>query len=252
MWTRKELKDIAKELMSKNYFRMLGVSAIASILTGSVYYYITTYFDELGNIIDTPSDPITTITFENGQENIFLFFLALLFVGSLVGFVFRTLYNIFIANPIMVGTSRYFINNRYQQGRFNNLFYAFSHHYLNSVKIIFLMNLKIFLWTLLLIIPGIIKAYEYSMIPYILAERPDISSEEAFKLSKKLTDDQKIHLFNLDLSFIGWLLLGALACGVGIIFVLPYYNATQTEVYFKLKEIKQVGITPDIPVAPTI
>lgn len=72
---------------------------------------------------------------------------------------------------------------------------------MNIVKITFFMQIKLMLWTLLFIIPGIIKALEYSMIPYILAERPDISSEEAFRLSKELTDYQKTELFVLELSF---------------------------------------------------
>jgi len=123
---------------------------------------------------------------------------------------------------------------------------------MNIVKVTFFMQIKLMLWTLLFIIPGIIKALEYSMIPYILAERPDISSEEAFRLSKELTDYQKTELFVLELSFFGWYFLGLLLCGIGIIFVYPYYYATMAELYFKLKEIKQIEITPDIPPIPNL
>ena len=100
----------------------------------------------------------------------------------------------------------------------------------------FLMDLKTLLWLFLFIVPGIIKAYEYSMIPYLLAENPNLSADEAFSLSKQMTTGQKADLFVLDLSFIGWIILGLICCGIGILFVLPYPEATRAEVYLNLKE----------------
>lgn len=99
--------------------------------------------------------------------------------------------------------------------KFSELFFPFSkakNFYLNIVKTQFLRSLFTVLWTLLLIVPGIVKSYEYRMIPYILAENPSISSKRAFELSKKMTDGEKMNIFVLDLSFIGWSLLGLLAC----------------------------------------
>ena len=98
------------------------------------------------------------------------------------------------------------------------------------------MELKIMLWLLLLVVPGIIKAYEYSMIPYLLAENPNITMDEAFSLSKQMTTGQKMNLFFLDLYFLGWIILGLICCGIGILFVLPYPEATRAEVYLNLKE----------------
>ena len=72
----------------------------------------------------------------------------------------------------------------------------------------FLMDLKTLLWLFLFIVPGVIKAYEYSMIPYLLAENPNLSASEAFSLSKQMTTGQKADLFVLDLSFLGWIILG--------------------------------------------
>ena len=97
------------------------------------------------------------------------------------------------------------------------------------------MDIKLFLWTLLLVVPGIVKAYEYSMIPYILAEDPSTSLNDAFAKSKELTKGQKMDLFVLDLSFIGWWILGTILCGIGNIFVDPYYQAASAEVYVALK-----------------
>ena len=249
MWSRKELKQNAKILMHKRYSQMLGVSSLYLILSGTIFFTINYYYTQINDVINEPSSPIYSI---EPDQNFILFLFYFILLSSFIGFIIRTLYTIFIANPLSVGESKYFINNRKDQGRFNNLFYAFSHNYMNIVKVTFFMQIKLMLWTLLFIIPGIIKALEYSMIPYILAERPDISSEEAFRLSKELTDYQKTELFVLELSFFGWYFLGLLLCGIGIIFVYPYYYATMAELYFKLKEIKQIEITPDIPPIPNL
>lgn len=102
------------------------------------------------------------------------------------------------------------------------------------------MDLKTLLWLLLLIVPGFVKAYEYSMIPYLLAENPNLSASQAFSLSKQMTIGQKMDLFVLDLSFLGWIILGLICCGIGILFVLPYPEATRAEVYLNLKESVEI------------
>ena len=88
---------------------------------------------------------------------------------------------------------------------------------------------------MLFVIPGIIKAYEYRMIPFILAENPDIKMEDAFALSKRMMDNEKLNAFVLDISFIGWMILGALSCGIfHIFYVNPYYQLTNAELYLVL------------------
>ena len=99
----------------------------------------------------------------------------------------------------------------------------------------FLKELKIVLWSLLFVIPGIIKAYEYLMVPYILAENPNIDSKRAFQMSRDMMKGEKWDTFVLELSFLGWTLLGVLACGIGSLFVAPYMQATFTELYEVLK-----------------
>lgn len=101
-----------------------------------------------------------------------------------------------------------------------------------------------FLWYLLLIIPGIVKSYAYRMVPYILGDNPHIGTERAVALSEQMTQGHKFNIFVLDLSFIGWYLLGALLFGVGTLFVLPYDNATNAELYLTLRENAiQQGLT---------
>ena len=88
----------------------------------------------------------------------------------------------------------------------------------------------------LFIIPGIIKSYEYCMVPYILAENPQISCERAFELSRQMTKGEKWKIFVLGLSFIGWVIVGMLCCCVGQFFVQPYIEATYAELYQVMRE----------------
>ncbi|MDO4618233.1 MAG: DUF975 family protein [Clostridia bacterium] len=90
------------------------------------------------------------------------------------------------------------------------------------------------LYVLIGSIPGIIKSYHYSMMYFILAEDPDISSREVLKKSKALMQGHHMELFKLQLSFIGWELIGILVLGIGILFIMPYVNATVTEFYKEL------------------
>ena len=102
------------------------------------------------------------------------------------------------------------------------------------VKALFLrlrLTVFIFLWTLLLIIPGIIKSYSYSMSGFIMTENPEITSKEAIEVSMKMMAGNKWRLFCLQLSFIGWYILGLMACGIGVFFVQPYVNAAIAAFY---------------------
>ena len=105
-------------------------------------------------------------------------------------------------------------------------------------------ELYIFLWALLFIIPGIVKSYEYYMVPYILAENPNISSARAFELSRIMTNGEKWNIFVLELSFMGWQILGMLACCIGTYFVLPYMDSTFAELYEAMRaKVFDMGVT---------
>jgi uncharacterized membrane protein len=117
----------------------------------------------------------------------------------------------------------------------------------------FFKSLYIFLWSLLFVIPGIVKSYEYYLIPYLLAENPNLSKERAFEISMQTMKGEKWKLFVLQLSFIGWYLLGYLACCFGIIFVLPYFNATMAEFYMCMRaKMISYGYTTDDELTGTV
>ncbi|MDD4689336.1 MAG: DUF975 family protein [Eubacteriales bacterium] len=97
----------------------------------------------------------------------------------------------------------------------------------------------VFLWSLLFMVPGIVKTFAYSMAPYILAENSDMTAREALAKSKRLTDGHKGELFVLSWSFIGWYLLIPLTLGLIMIWLVPYVNATSANFYLAMKEQKR-------------
>lgn len=167
---------------------------------------------------------------------------AVLFIGIMVLVIVIAIIaaalSAFLLNPIVIGVQRFFVVSHYRKADLNELAYGFSNNYMNVVKIMFMRQMYVFLWSMLFVIPGIIKGYEYRMIPYILAEHPDIDSEQAFAISKQMMDGNKWNAFVLDLSFIGWWLLSAITCNIlSIFYVHPYTLMTSAELYVALKEI---------------
>ena len=143
--------------------------------------------------------------------------------------------SVFVGNAAEVGLANYYIKNTDSKPAFADAFYGFKVKYGRNIGTLLLMGIKIALWSLLLVIPGIIKTYEYAMIPYILADDAEISSKEAFKKSKAMMNGNKWRLFKLNFSFIGWILLAIVTCGVGTFFLVPYVAAANAEFYVELK-----------------
>ena len=151
--------------------------------------------------------------------------------------------DVFVANPLEVGIRRFFTQNLNQPAGVKEITYAFDKNYKKIAKTMFYRDLYTFLWSLLFIIPGVVKAYEYRMIPYLLAENPEMSKEEAFAASKQMMDGQKWRTFVLDLSFFGWIILSGLTCGIlSIFYVNPYMFSTQAALYEALRYGNAQGI----------
>lgn len=152
----------------------------------------------------------------------------------------------FLGNPIFVGQCSFFRKARQGDVDFVHMFEGFGGNYMNTVKVMFLRLLYTFLWSLLFLIPGIIKGLEYTIIPYLMTENPNLSADRAFEISRRTMNGEKGKCFLFQLSFIGWFLLGTLACGVGVFFVMPYYEAAMAEFYacMRAKAIAQ-GITTE-------
>ena len=117
-----------------------------------------------------------------------------------------------------------------------NAFRLSFNNYWHKVWGMLWMYILICLWTLLLIIPGIIKCFSYAMVPFILAENPDMPANEIITRSREMMDGNKWQAFLLDLSFIGWILFGLVTLGLGFLFwTAPYMYSTRAALYLKLK-----------------
>ncbi|MDE6389092.1 MAG: DUF975 family protein [Lachnospiraceae bacterium] len=227
MWTRAELKENAKKYFKFNYWKMVLVAFIMALVGGGGYSVNT------GVTRQVSTRNYNYMTYSEAMAVLISIWMIVLVV-----MVIASLLSIFLFYPLQVGAQRFFVVSHYQQAELGELGYAFSNSYMNVVKTIFLRQLYIFLWSLLFIIPGIIKAYEYHMVSYILAENPGIDSKEAFAMSKQMMDGNKWNTFVLALSFYGWMILSAFTCGIlGIFYVNPYMQMTFAELYVALKEI---------------
>jgi uncharacterized membrane protein len=137
---------------------------------------------------------------------------------------------------IEIGYSRFnknLIQNTNPQ--FKDLFSRFDIFW-KAFGLSLLIKIFVFLWTLLLIIPGIIASISYTMAPYIMEENPSMGIMEAIQQSKDLMYGNKWRYFCLSLSFIGWIFLSALSCGIGFLWLNPYVNAAKAAFYYDIKK----------------
>ncbi len=164
-----------------------------------------------------------------------MFILTFLIVFFLI-FAIVIAMDVLLLNPLEMGCRRYFFKNLDEPANISNVAYAFDHNYKNVIKVMFFRDLYSTLWSMLFIIPGIVKSYEYRMIPYLLAENPDMTKEDAFAMSREMMKGQKWRAFVLDLSFIGWALLSVFTCGIlSVFYVNPYKAATDAALYEALR-----------------
>lgn len=229
--SRADLKARAKDALRSFYWKGVLVCLIAAILGGGTSGSSIS-IPGTGTSAGTTDWLDSTVGAMNSGEVLALAvgFLVVMIVILLV----VTILVIFVGNVVSVGKIRFFMESSEQQGatEIGRLFFGFSGgNYMNIVGTMFCKGLFTTLWSLLFIIPGIYKHYEYYMVPYILAENPGIDRKEAFRASKELMDGVKFSTWVLELSFIGWYLLGSLLCGIGVLFVHPYYEMTLVELY---------------------
>ncbi|MDO4805545.1 MAG: hypothetical protein Q4A32_12110, partial [Lachnospiraceae bacterium] len=170
-WNRIELKEMAKTALRGSYWKSVLAAFLLAIatsaLTSSSGWKVGA--DEVSDISDSVYGLLPLI-------------FAVVLVAGCIGMALCA----FVLRPLEVGCRRYFLEDIYYPADLNTLKAGFSGNYLNIVWIMFCRDIFTFLWTLLFIVPGIVKSYEYKMIPYLLAENPNLSREEAFALSKRM------------------------------------------------------------------
>ena len=149
------------------------------------------------------------------------------------------LLGILLAGPIYIGLVCYFRNLSERRddaaSDLGTLFEAVNNDFGGSILTGLLVNVFTVLWTLLFIIPGIVKSFSYGMTYYIKQEHPELTPRQAIDESRRMMDGHKLRLFCLELSFVGWMFVGALTLGIGLLWVEPYMEAARYEFYNDLK-----------------
>ena len=164
-------------------------------------------------------------------------------IGSIIVFV-SSVAVLLISGPFMLGLSTATLEvSEGKHTSFNKLFSGFK-QFGAAFLLMILIDIFVFLWSLLLIIPGIIKAYSYSMSWFVLADRPDLTANEARKRSMYLMKGHKWRLFCLDFSFIGWYLLSILTLGILSFWVMPYHLTARAEFYQELLREEKGAANP--------
>lgn len=234
MWTREMLKTEAKSFLKSNYFKAFLVSLLL-LFVGSG--------SSGGSSSNT--NVSTDFTMQEGagfwqsviESSSFGFLWGLGFTIILLLIVGSIAFRVFVGYHLEVGGRKFFVRGAEADVDLSHLTSSFVSGSYSGVLTSMLYRAVInFLYYLLLIIPGIIKSYAFSMVPYILADNPEIGYKRALELSEDMTSGHKWNMFVLDLSFIGWYLLGALAFGIGTLFVNPYVDATKAQLYLTLRK----------------
>lgn len=231
MWNRAELKMRGNMAFKKNY-----VSAVVVALLMGIFGTVSG--ESSARRVSENSDIYSGNLFNVGTIT------GLLAGITTVVILIVLVAKVFVGNLLKMGGYRFFILNQTAQPGIGTLLDGFrSGHYVNIVLTMFLRDLFTALWSLLLVVPGIVKHYEYLMVPYIIAENPAMDYKEAFQISKQMMDGEKMKAFIMDLSFLGWYLLSAVTCGLlAIFYVNPYVQASFAEMYtFNKQKAYQEG-----------
>lgn len=227
LWNRKEFKEKGKLLFRSRYWDFVLVTLLLSLLIGTGIINFESTYSVDGSYLKVNVLNMTILTVNN-------WFLG---ISGALSFIL----SIFFVNVIHVGGAKFFLDSTQHESSYETLFFGFKNSYKNIVLIQFIKDVKIALWSLLFIVPGIVKAMEYVMIPYLLAENPNMEKEEVFQKSKEMMNGHKWDYFVLIFSFFGWILLDIVTFGLTSVFWTdPYIHCTQAYVYLDLKQQDEV------------
>ncbi len=218
MWSRSTLKQNAKNVLRGNYWMAFLVCLLASVLTGGlsaggsgaqVNYNVTD--TDLTQLMNGQVDP-TLIAAAIGVAS----------MAAAFGLVIGLAFNFFVYGPIKIGQMRYFLESREKRVFCRPALYGFGGEYIKNAAAMFLTDLFTALWSLLFIIPGIVNRWPGRRCPICWRKPRPERQKRARELSHQMTMGHKWICLCWGCRFIGWNLLGALACGVGVLFVAPY------------------------------
>lgn len=251
-WKRKDVKTKGKKSFKENFWKCVATALILAIIGGGTAgafgggagggfgrkndEHTISVVNEDHSIEIAPAEMISDSESEEEAveiptEALVAFVVIMSFAGLFI-LALALVIDAFIANPLELGCKRFFRRNLDEPASMGNITFAFDSNYKNICKTMFLRDIYLVLWSMLLVIPGIIKGYEYKLIPYLMSEDPSMATEEAFAESKRLMKGNKWRAFVLDLSFILWDLVSIFTCGIaGVFYVEPYKASTQAALY---------------------
>lgn len=213
-----EIRYQARENLRGNWGQAIGAAIIAGILGGGI--------TSAGSSAGSSSGSLGAEAFQSLPPEVMQILTAILGIIGLL-----TLVSFIVGGTVQLGYSVYLLKQYHRQetsiGDLFSQFFRFGTGFAQK----FLVGLYTFLWTMLFVIPGIIKGFSYAMTPFILADNPNLTANQAITRSRELMDGHKWELFVLSLTFIGWEILGALCFGIGLLWVTPYKNAAYAAFY---------------------
>ena len=221
------------EFLKGKWLMSILTSLIASAISGTIgavfaiILYVFIFIGMFG---------LGVASAETQEAEMLFTFIGLFIIVFLVCFIFMILARLFILGPISYGMSNTFLISLRdnQEAKIENIFLA-KNNYMNTVKVTGWAILYIFLWSLLFYIPGIIKAYSYSMIYYIRRDNPELTANECLELSSQMMDGHKLDLFILHITFIGLSLLGIFTGGLSNLFMTPFTATIMAQFYEDVK-----------------
>lgn len=252
-WQRRRLKKRAKKLLKECYWPAVAVCLLTMMLTGWIgsagigagwmapdsngLEMSEQRIEELKEEL-RENNPIAGYKISVFQKQLNLLVMIFVITASVVICLMGLIVIFFIGNPVKVSSKRFFMCNRKRKADVGMILYVFRNHYTVHVTfVMFVRWVKVAASSLLLVVPGVIKHYEYILVPYILAENPEMKCSRALELSSVMTDGEKLKMFKLDLSFLIWEAAGILTLGlISIFYVMPYKEFTKAELYHVLRE----------------
>lgn len=237
MFDRQAIKNVARENLRRRHWLVVLVTLIAGALGGTAAGGVS--FSTGVNFPMSSGDTSGGVGVESDPSVWFVIVIVLVVVMTLYTLLMVVAigYTLFLGNVVRVGFAAWTL--RYHRGEIPSvgaLFLPFKQKYKQSVSVMFHKDLRVFLWSLLFLIPGIVKGYAYMMVPYLLQDNPHLTPKRALEISNEMTMGYKGDLFVLNLSFIGWRLLNICTFGIlGALFVNPYYELALAGAYDHLK-----------------
>lgn len=230
MWSIRDIKERGRIAFKANYWRSVLSAFLLILLAGGTAASSSSQVsDSSGQTLQNDFNALPE------EEKLIIAGVVLGSVALII--VISIILKLFVFNPLEVGCYRFFRKNventSTDLGAIKEGFSAYGHIFVTLL----LRDIFLFLWTILFIIPGIVKSYSYRMVPYIIKDNPELTARDVITRSRQMMNGNKWRAFLMDLSFIGWFILGILTLGLlNIFWTDPYYYSAGAALYLELKD----------------